>query len=243
MMHIFYLHGFASSPMSTKAQFLAGRLAARGLTLQCPDLNQPDFSTLTMSRMLQQTEERIAMMMPGNVMLIGSSMGGFVAVEAAARAVNQARHPIAQLILLAPAVELEWKRLTEVGPDEPATPKRDSAKAEPATPKRDSAKAGIERWRRSGSIEVFHYAYDAPRRLAFSFYDDASRYAPARRRLETPIVIFQGRRDESVDAASVERSAKGQPHATLHLVDDDHQLKNSLEAIWVEIARLLPIVP
>ena len=43
MMHIIYLHGFASSPMSTKAQFLAGRLAARGLTLQCPDLNQPDF--------------------------------------------------------------------------------------------------------------------------------------------------------------------------------------------------------
>ena len=123
-MHIFYLHGFASSPMSTKAQFLAERLAARGLTLQCPDFNLPDFSTLTMSRMLQQTEERIAMMMPGNVMLIGSSMGGFVAVEAAARAVNQARHPITQLILLAPAVELEWERLTEVGPGEPATPKQ-----------------------------------------------------------------------------------------------------------------------
>ena len=228
MMHIFYLHGFASSPMSTKAQFLAGRLAARGLTLQCPDFNQPDFSTLTMSRMLQQTEERIAMMMPGNVMLIGSSMGGFVAVEAAARAVNQARHPIAQLILLAPAVELEWKRLTEVGPDEPATPKR------------DSAKAGIERWRRSGSIAVFHYAYDEPRRLGFSFYEDAIRYAPARRRLATPMVIFQGRRDESVDPASVERFAKAQPHATLHLVDDDHQLKNSLETIWVEVARLLP---
>src|SRR5437773_2920028 len=167
-MHIFYLHGFASSPMSTKAQFLAERLAARGLTLQCPDFNQPDFSTLTMSRMLQQTEKRIAMMMPGNVALIGSSMGGFVAVEAAARAVKQARHPITQLILLAPAVELEWERLTEVGPGKPATPKRDSAKEEPARPKRDSAKEGIERWRRSGSIEVFHYAYDEPRRLGFS---------------------------------------------------------------------------
>ncbi|TMP95577.1 MAG: alpha/beta fold hydrolase [Verrucomicrobia bacterium] len=230
-MHIFYLHGFASSPMSTKAQFLAERLAVRGLTLQCPDFNQPDFSTLTVSRMLQQIEKRIEMMVPGNVVLIGSSMGGFVAVEAAARAVNQARHPITQLILLAPAVELEWERLTEVGPGEPATPKR------------DSAKAGIERWRRRGSIEVFHYAYDEPRRLAFSFYEDAISYAPARRRLETPMVIVQGRRDESVDPAGVERFAKAQPLATLHMVDDDHQLKNSLEAIWVEIARLLPMVP
>src|SRR5438477_437815 len=165
---------------------------------------------------------------------------GSCRASGAGGAVNQARHPIAQLILLAPAVELEWERLTEVGPGEPASPKRESGKAEPATPKRDSAKAEIERWRRSGSIEVFHYAYDAPRRLAFSFYEDAIRYAPARRRLETPMVIFQGRRDESVDAASVERFAKAQPHATLHLVDDDHQLKNSLETIWVEVARLLP---
>ena len=217
--HIFYLHGFASSPISTKAQFFGERLAARGVQLQCPDFNQPDFSTLTVSRMLQQTEQRIEMMVPGNVVLIGSSMGGFVAVEAAARAVNQARHPITQLILLAPAVELEWERWTEIGP------------------------GGIERWRRSGSIDVFHYAYDEPRRLGFSFYEDAIRYAPARRRLETPMAIVQGRRDESVDPAGVERFAKAQPHATLHLVDDGHQLKNSLEFMWREIESRLPSGP
>src|ERR1700682_559819 len=79
-MHIFYLHGFASSPQSTKAQFFSERLAARGLTLHCPDFNQPDFSKLTVSRMLQAIETGIAALPPGDVILIGSSLGGFVAV-------------------------------------------------------------------------------------------------------------------------------------------------------------------
>jgi len=218
-MHIFYLHGFASSPQSSKAQFLGERLAARGVKLRCPDFNQPDFSSLTVSRMLQQLEKRIAALVPGDIALIGSSLGAFVAVEAAARAVNRAGHPITRLILLAPALDLEWERWDEVGP------------------------GGIERWRNIGSIEIYHYAYDEPRRLAFSFYEDAMRYGPASRRLETPMVIVQGRRDESVQPAGVEAFAKAQPHAALHLVDDDHQLKNSLELIWRETARALALEP
>ena len=215
-MHVLYLHGFASSPQSSKAQFLGERLAARGVTLQCPDFNGPDFSTLTVSRMLQQVESRIAALPPADVALIGSSLGGFVAIEAASRAVNQARHPIEQLILLAPAVELEWEQWSDIGP------------------------GGIERWRKSGSIEVFHHAYHVPRRLGFSFYEDALRYAPASRVLETPMLIFQGRYDQSVQPSIVERFAHAQPHATLRLLDDDHQLQGSLEFIWREIESLFP---
>jgi pimeloyl-ACP methyl ester carboxylesterase len=214
--HIFYLHGFASSPESTKAQFFSERFAARGLTLHCPDFNQPDFSTLTVSRMLQEIETGIAALPPGDVILMGSSLGGFVAVEAAARSVNRERHPIAQLILLAPAVELDWERWPEIGP------------------------RGIDRWRKSGSIEVFHYAHNRPQALGFSFYEDATRYSPASKRLEIPMLIFQGRRDESVRPATVERFAHAQPHAELHLLDDDHQLKGSLNVIWGAIeSRIL----
>ena len=57
-MHVFYLHGFASSPGSAKAMFFAERLARAGVRMDCPDLNLPDFSTLTVSRMLQQVEAR-----------------------------------------------------------------------------------------------------------------------------------------------------------------------------------------
>jgi uncharacterized protein len=215
-MHIFYLHGFASSPQSTKAQFFSERLAVRGLKLHCPDFNQPDFSRLTVSRMLRELETDMAALPPGDVILIGSSLGGFVAVEAAARNVNRERHPITQLMLLAPAVELDWERWPEIGP------------------------GGIEGWRKSGSIEVFHYADDKPQALGFSFYEDAIRYSPASKRLETPMLIFQGRRDESVRPATVERFAHAQPHAELHLLDDDHQLKQSLNVIWGAIdSRIL----
>jgi pimeloyl-ACP methyl ester carboxylesterase len=218
-MVVLYLHGFASSPESAKAKFLAERYAAAGVRFLCPDLNQPAFSTLTVSRMLQQIEKRISSLPPGEIVLMGSSLGGFVAVEAAARQVGQARHPITRLILLAPAVELEWDRWSEVGP------------------------GGVERWRTTGAVEVFHYAHDRPDRLDFGFYEDAARYHPASRQLSLPMLIFQGRQDESVSPHIVERFAERQSAATLHMLDDTHQLKNSLEFIWQETARFLALSP
>jgi uncharacterized protein len=215
-MHVVYLHGFASSPQSSKAQFLAERFAARGVKYLCPDFNLPDFSTLTVSRMLAQLEEQILTLPPGNVVLIGSSLGGFVAVEAAARDVSQ-RHPISNLVLLAPAVELEWERWPEVGP------------------------GGIERWRQTGSIEVFHFAENKPQRLNYGFYEDIQGYSPAARQLNMPVVIFQGMHDEAVSPEGVERFAWAQTNAILHLLDDGHQLKNSLDFIWLEMTRFLAL--
>ena len=212
-----YLHGFASSPESSKAAFFAERFAEHGVTFLCPDLNLPAFSTLTVTRMLHQLDSRIAELPPTDVVLIGSSLGGFVAVEAAARQGKNPRHPISRLILLAPAVELEWDRWSEVRP------------------------GGIEGWRRTGHIEVFHYALDRPERLGFEFYEDAERYRPAARRLDLPLLIFQGRQDESVDPNLVERFARRQSQATLHMLDDTHQLKNSLEFIWDKTARFLSL--
>ena len=103
VMHVFYLHGFASSPQSSKAQYLSARCAASGVTLHCPDFNQPDFATLTISRMLRQLEMDMAALPPGDVVLIGSSLGGFVAVEAARRQAARVVHPITRMVLLAPA--------------------------------------------------------------------------------------------------------------------------------------------
>lgn len=217
-MHVLYLHGFASSPQSSKAQFFAERFAGHGIGFSCPDLNQPDFATLTISRMLQQIEKRISALPPGNVVVMGSSLGGFVAIEATARQADDARHPVSHLILLAPAVELEWDRWSEVGP------------------------GGIVRWRRMGDIEIFHYAQNRLARLKFAFYEDANQYRPAARRLSQPMLIFQGRRDESVSPTLVERFAQAQPNATLHLLEDGHQLRSSVDFMWAETARFLGLI-
>jgi hypothetical protein len=42
-----------------------------------------------------------------------------------------------------------------------------------------------------------------------------------------------------VTPAVVERFAGRQPHAVLHLLEDGHQLKDSLEFIWQETARII----
>lgn len=216
-MHVFYLHGFASSPQSSKATFFGERFAERGVRMHCPDLNLPDFATLTISRMLQQVEKRMTALAPGAVVLIGSSLGGLIAVEAAARQVGKARHPITHVVLLAPAIELEWEKWSELG------------------------SSGIPGWREKRELEIFHYAYDEPRRLQFGFYEDASRYHAHARRLEQPVLIFQGRQDESVSPDNVETFARAQAAATLHMLDDGHQLKNSLDFIWNETAKFLKL--
>jgi hypothetical protein len=54
-----------------------------------------------------------------------------------------------------------------------------------------------------------------------------------------PIQIFQGRRDTAVDPRMVERWASLRPNVELHMLDDEHQLGASLEAIWVEMRRFL----
>ena len=58
-MTLAYLHGFASGPGSTKAQFFRARLAELGATLEIPDL-APDFTHLTVTGILAIVEAVIA---------------------------------------------------------------------------------------------------------------------------------------------------------------------------------------
>ena len=82
-----YLHGFASSPQSTKALYFAAKLRERGIDLLTPDFNEPDFSTLTITRMIDQVASLMNGRRGSSVTLIGSSLGGFVAVQTALKGV------------------------------------------------------------------------------------------------------------------------------------------------------------
>jgi uncharacterized protein len=92
-----YLHGFASSARSAKANFFRGRFQELGIDLAIPDLNGEDFSTLTLSRQIEQVaREYLAANCPTTV--IGSSLGGFMAAWLAEEYVS-----VGRLVLLAPA--------------------------------------------------------------------------------------------------------------------------------------------
>jgi len=206
-----YLHGFASSPSSSKATRFGRELAALGVPFACPDLNEPDFSSLTVTRMLTQTAAVVdASAAP--VALIGSSLGAFVALHAAAAA---GPAEVDRLVLMAPALDFGGNRLRQLG------------------------EVGIEEWRRSGKLRVHHYASGQPRDVGFELFEDAAQYDAFTVDLELPILAFQGRHDASVDPKMVERWAVARPNVRLRLLEDDHQLTTSVDVIWQESKTFL----
>lgn len=199
---VVYLHGFASGATSTKATFIGRKLRERGVDFRTPDLNLPDFSTLTVTRMLQQTRALI----DGTsepVTLIGSSLGAFVAVNAAAQWPDR----IAGLVLLAPALDFGSPAMTRMG---------------------DTA---LEDWKASGTMNVFHFAYGRFVPLHYELLEDARRYDAMHADVPMPTLVFQGRDDEVVDPAAVQRWASARPNVELHMLDDGHQLTASLPLI------------
>jgi pimeloyl-ACP methyl ester carboxylesterase len=214
--HVVYLHGFASSPKSTKVGYFTERLRAHGIAVRCPDLNQPDFSTLTVTRMLDQLGAELATIdraAGGPVTLIGSSLGGTIAVLAAQRFAAQ----VDRLVLLAPAVMFAKPGHHLLPPER------------------------IDEWQRRGALPFFHYADGAERPLNFAFYEDSLRYDAFTAAFDQPALAFQGLHDASVDYRTVEAFAKTRPNVTLSLLEDDHQLIASLPRIWTDVRAFLDL--
>lgn len=119
MTRVVYLHGFASSPRSSKAQFFRQKFAACGIPVEIPELDEGRFEELTISGQLRVIERVV-----GNqpAILMGSSLGGYLA------ALFASRHPslVERLVLLAPAFQFprrwqeryspeDWERWQRVG--------------------------------------------------------------------------------------------------------------------------------
>jgi len=98
MNEFFYLHGWASSPASSKACFFQQCFANLAISLHVPDLNQDDFYHLTLTRQIHQVATLFSLQR--EITLIGSSLGGLVALWLA-----QQNLQVKQLVLLAPALD------------------------------------------------------------------------------------------------------------------------------------------
>lgn len=217
---VLYLHGFASSPQSTKAAYFASRLKPHRIDFRCPDFNQPDFATLTMSRMLEQIGGELSRLDSSarperrrRAALVGSSLGGTLAILAAAR--FPAR--VDRLVLLAPAVMFAKPGHHLLPPER------------------------VAEWRTRGALPFFHYGDHTERELAYTFYADSLQYDAFTAPFDQPTLIFQGSDDTSVDPRTVEAFARGRPNVTLTVLEDDHQLIASLPVIWTAVAPLLGV--
>lgn len=209
-----WLHGFASSPLSSKGQFVRRKLEERGVHLVLPDLNQPSFFELTVTRMLDQLD--VLAQGEGQVVLFGSSLGGFTAATWAATRPDRT----AALILLAPAFDLGPRWAARMPLSE------------------------LSRWRTAGRYPFDHYALGRKEDLSIGFLDDALSY-PSFPLPRCPTLVIQGTRDESVDPELArEFASRMQGRAELVELDQGHELNADLPGLWAilepRIAAFLP---
>lgn len=220
---ILYLHGFASGPGSTKGRALQSRFAARGVPFHRADLTPGEmgFERSTPLTMLAEAERLVAAHRPR--VLMGSSLGAYIAALLVSRMTSGENEgdaasggplvSIERIVLLAPAFRIfeRWRgRLT---PQEEG------------------------RWRQEG-LEVWHHAAQRKRRLGWSFMEEASGL-PAYPDVHLPTLCLAGRRDEVVPLEDVERFAALSPQARLIVLDDGHELLQSVDRIFEEARAFL----
>lgn len=200
---VVYLHGFASGPSSSKARFFSEHMQREGILVSIPDLAAGDFEHLTITGQLAVIERERP------EILIGSSMGGYLA------ALYAARHPeVAKVILLAPAFGFA-RRWPE-----------------------SLAREDLEAWRRTAYREVYHYSEARMRRVWYGLLEDGQRYEDYPD-VAQPGLVFHGTRDDVVPPDYSIEFAQRHPNVDLVLLDSDHQLLNCLEEIWEKTRRFV----
>jgi len=108
--NVLYFHGFASSPRSQKLLALRG-LLGESVALKAPDMNVPSFEKLDFEAMMQLALDE-ARRFPPDV-IVGSSLGGIIALELVRRGV------VAPLVLIAPAVGIGERWKSKLPPGDP----------------------------------------------------------------------------------------------------------------------------
>lgn len=199
---LLYLHGFASSPSSAKGVALQRRLQSRGFDLSIPDLNQGDFTHLTLTRQIQQVADWVQESPDSPAIVIGSSLGGLVAAWGA-----ETLPQIQRLLLLAPAFHFLDHWVERLGIEQ------------------------IQRWQQQQVMSVFHYGENRYLPLDYGFLRDVEQYADQDLMRPVPTLIFHGRADQVIPIESSREYARSRSWVELVELESDHALGNVLDRI------------
>ena len=197
---VLYLHGLASGPASSKGRFFQDKFRALGVAVELPDLEAGDFEGLTLTRQLEIVDRCVEASAPE--IIIGSSLGGYVAALYAARHRGRAR-----LVLLAPGFGFARRWPERLG------------------------KETVRQWRERGWMELYHYDRKEACRLGYQLLEDGQRYEEYPE-VTDPALVIHGVRDEVVPVEWSKEFAAGRPNVRLMLVDSDHQMLDVLDNIW-----------
>ena len=168
--------------------------------MEVPDLAAGDFEHLTISGQLRIVEGLLAV---GPAILIGSSLGGYLAALCAERRPSQ----IQKVVLLAPAFGFYdlWTR--ELGQEK------------------------LQRWRKNGTIPTFHYGEGREMALAFDLMEDAARFA-AFPEIRQPGLLFHGVDDPLVPIRQSRGYVAEHPNIQLMEFRSGHELTDVVDDMW-----------
>lgn len=208
-MKYIYLHGFASSPQSVKALFYQMQFKEKGIELHIPDLNLADFSKLSFAQIL---ETIICEFESEDVVLIGSSLGGLIALTLAERCPQ-----VKRLILMAPALGINklWSSIVGV--------------------------ENLKTWESTGQFPIYHYGYHRSINLHYEFIRELSELPDNEFISPLPTLIFHGVRDATIPAQFSRNYSATREYVCLNELDSDHSLEDKLEYMWQKVDTFLQL--
>lgn len=210
-----YLHGFASSPASTKARAFQAWGKDRGLAIEALDLRVPSFSGLRFSAIKRRVREAIDAHSEGSrggdharVVLVGSSLGGLTACRVA-----EEDPRVCAVLAMAPAFRLAERWRARIGQD------------------------AWDAWRSAGWLEVDDHATKQKARVDFGFVEELEALDAGFPDVRVPTCIVHGTNDDVVPIDRSREWASGKRHVRLVEVDDGHELGASIPRILTEAGR------
>jgi pimeloyl-ACP methyl ester carboxylesterase len=207
---ILFLHGFASSSRSTKAQYLGKRLTVLSdVVFRAIDFNPTprDFEYMTTTGMINRLRQYVLDHALQRFSIIGSSYGGLIAVHYAHRF-----GAIEKMLLLAPGLRWLSGGLSE---------------------------QELIQWKEAGRSPVFHLTFGKELPIRYDLQVDGLGYlqpVPP----TVPTMIIHGHRDAAVPIGDSRQYALKYPDKVqLIEMNADHDLNSHLPLIWEHVQSFL----
>jgi pimeloyl-ACP methyl ester carboxylesterase len=205
---VVYLHGLGSSPESPKAVLLAQHFATNGVDTIVPQLSLPSLQRLSVVAALRCATQVVSEAGgAGRVVVIGSSFGGFLALQALGCLGPEIVVNVAGVVLLAPVL-YPWH------PELPIISQTTEAV-----------------WQRDGEFPIEEGATGGVVPVHYRFLEELKRCANDEPRVTCPTLVVHGIRDERVPYSHSVEFCEQNPRARLVSLDDDHQMMTDQRAL------------